>query len=191
MDCKGLGMTSTLGLRRSMVEYGRSPDCCGRPDIMEAPPMRETPSLSNSIREPNDALDIVRACAAIFGSNLEDRVGDGGLTANTLSSSARRLWDTIVPHCRIGHGSCVVSLRIKSRKHGQETVGLMINVFSSLSSSTLLEPKLFEEYVRVWDGCLSSSRSPDARDPGRDTSLSLSYGAGDPEHEPDVGKGTE
>jgi hypothetical protein len=111
--------------------------------------MKETPSLSNSIREPNDALDIVRAWAAIFGSNLEDRVGEGGLTANMLSSSAKWLRDAIVPIVALDMVRARFDLG-SNRDVRSGDGGLMMNAFSSLSSSTLFERKLFEEYVRLW-----------------------------------------
>ena len=118
--------------------------------------MREAPSLSSSIREPNDALDIVRVWAAILGSNLEDREGDGGLTAKILFWS-RMLPDAMVPIVALD--MLRTWLGLGSNRDARSGEGdLTVNGFSSASSNSLLEPKLLKEWVRLCGGRLSSRR---------------------------------
>ena len=82
-DCRGLGIMSTFGLISSSLEYRRGLRSC---DCPLSPSSLDKSSLSSNIWVPSEPFDIVRARTAL-GSNLDERLGDGGLTAKGFDPS--------------------------------------------------------------------------------------------------------
>lgn len=136
------------------------------------------------MRDPNELFDNVRACAAILGSNLEEREIEGGLTAKVLLSSI-----SIVPIDAFELALARFTLGSNRLARSGEG-GLAVNI-SSAPSSSFLEPKLLYEDVRLCGGCPGSSKYPDPREPGREACSLPSRGYGELDREPPEGKGTE